>query len=313
MDHLSSVMESHAIDPARRKSEILQDLESGAELDLVPRDRLGDGLIAMIIAANLARAGFRVRVWHQQLATLNGWFPNFQVLPRDQASGFSSELGIHQRSDTLEGGPKTTRVHVIGDSIPRTRGHRAELYRHWIQDALGLEQATLDLDSRPPLGVEPGKHPNRIVLHPMSANLRRSWPAKRYLELGEALTRRGWTVTFVMHSSDEQQWLDQSAARFPHRAFLNLADLASFFAESRLFVGNDSGPGHLASAMGIPTVTIAARESQARRWRPCWSPSALVVPTFFLPGARLQFATWHLFSPVRNAVDVVERLIGDTE
>jgi heptosyltransferase III len=52
----------------------------------------------------------------------------------------------------------------------------------------------------------------------------------------------------------------------------NLLEAAAILAQSRLFVGNDSGLGHLAAATGTPTVTVFGPGDPAR-YHP-WHPQA---------------------------------------
>jgi ADP-heptose:LPS heptosyltransferase len=46
-----------------------------------------------------------------------------------------------------------------------------------------------------------------------------------------------------------------------------LLDLLDELASASAFVGNDSGPGHLAGIIGVPTVSIFGA-SDPVRWRP---------------------------------------------
>ena len=47
-----------------------------------------------------------------------------------------------------------------------------------------------------------------------------------------------------------------------------LADLPELLATAALFVGNDSGPKHLAAGLGIPTIGIHSGTVDAREWGP---------------------------------------------
>jgi ADP-heptose:LPS heptosyltransferase len=116
----------------------------------------------------------------------------------------------------------------------------------------------------------------------------------------------------VLPPEEFDEWTERLREGFPHHSFKSLDGLARFLCEARLFIGNDSGPGHLASAVGTPTVTVAARASQAQRWRPCWSPGEVVSPLLQFPGTSLQFATWRALTSVGRTVRAVERLLART-
>jgi heptosyltransferase-3 len=55
--------------------------------------------------------------------------------------------------------------------------------------------------------------------------------------------------------------------------------LVALIAGAKLFVGNDSGPAHIAAAVETPLVAIFGPAS-AVRWKPWGAPSALVQNYF---------------------------------
>jgi ADP-heptose:LPS heptosyltransferase len=55
-----------------------------------------------------------------------------------------------------------------------------------------------------------------------------------------------------------------------------LADLPAVLGRASLFVGNDSGPKHIAAALGVPTVGIHSGTVDVREWGPI-GPSAVAV------------------------------------
>ncbi len=48
----------------------------------------------------------------------------------------------------------------------------------------------------------------------------------------------------------------------------NLSDLAALIAWAKIFIGVNSGPGHLAAALNIPVVSIFSAANDPVRWRP---------------------------------------------
>lgn len=67
---------------------------------------------------------------------------------------------------------------------------------------------------------------------------------------------------------------------FVHFAGLSLRELMKVMAPVRAYVGNDSGPKHLAVALGIPTFTLFGPEDPVE-----WHPYSIQEhPYFFLPG-----------------------------
>ena len=68
-------------------------------------------------------------------------------------------------------------------------------------------------------------------------------------------------------------------------------------------VGNDSGNGHLASFLGIPTVTIYRKKNPHFHWRPDWKPARVVCPRLVLPG--LRGPLWKPFVTVGDVLDAL--------
>ena len=109
----------------------------------------------------------------------------------------------------------------------------------------------------------------------------------------------GWSPLFVVAPWEAAPWRSELAE---DELFVD-ADLAAVARElgrAEVFVGNDSGLGHLASCLATPTLTLFSRPALSRRWRPHWAPSDIVLPLFSPPGTALQLSTWRsLLSPER--------------
>jgi ADP-heptose:LPS heptosyltransferase len=102
------------------------------------------------------------------------------------------------------------------------------------------------------------------VIHPGATDPRRRWPAERFTEVAVRLAEDGMRVVVVGDGADAALAEDiaRDAARSTHGAVdsfaarLTLADLAGLLSVADVFIGNDSGPRHLAQAVGTPTVSI---------------------------------------------------------
>jgi ADP-heptose:LPS heptosyltransferase len=122
---------------------------------------------------------------------------------------------------------------------------------------------------------------------------RKRWPAERFGELATLLASRG-PVTIV-----------GSAADSPHAAAIRtlcpqatdltgrttLLQLAQTIATASLAVGNDTGPTHLAAALGLPTIALFSDDSDPALTRPRGDVTVLAVPDLAdLPVARVAAA-----------------------
>lgn len=143
--------------------------------------------------------------------------------PRDHALLALSR--VHRRI----GFPRRGSGGLLTSSLPLpSRPHRAE---YWNSLAAALE---IPLAPASP----PVRRGRRIVLHPGAAHPVRIWPEERFRILAQKLTDEGWEVV----------WIDSGAE--------NLETLLTKLASADRFIGNDSGPGHLAALLGVPTFTL---------------------------------------------------------
>lgn len=99
-----------------------------------------------------------------------------------------------------------------------------------------------------------------IVLQPGSTDPRRCWPAQRFAGLGDMLAATGAHIV-VNGSSEEADLVDTviKAMHCPATALagkLGLGGLCALLSRASLVVSNDTGPLHLALALGVPSVGI---------------------------------------------------------
>lgn len=103
-----------------------------------------------------------------------------------------------------------------------------------------------------------GRHP-RIAVHPGGYYPSQRWPVNSFVEFIRAVHERYAAVSVLLGGPSETGILDriaQSAGRAAVRAPVSdIRRLAAYLACCDFFVGNNSGPLHLASAVGLPTVS----------------------------------------------------------
>ncbi len=96
------------------------------------------------------------------------------------------------------------------------------------------------------------------VLHPGAARPGKTWGEERFARLALSLAGRGIAAVVSWGPGDAAR-ADRLAALAPdaRRApLLDVAGLARLCAGARLFVGGDTGPLHLADAVGTPTLAL---------------------------------------------------------
>jgi ADP-heptose:LPS heptosyltransferase len=97
-----------------------------------------------------------------------------------------------------------------------------------------------------------------VFLNPASTKIPRAWASDRFRTLAERLTDRFPETPILVHDRHpfEQPagWPTSDSIRTVTGA--SLTQLAGVIDRCSLYVGNDSGPIHIAAALGVPTVGI---------------------------------------------------------
>lgn len=106
------------------------------------------------------------------------------------------------------------------------------------------------------------------VIHPGSGAQVKLWPAARWAAVADALAHDAGLAIVLTGSEGEAPLVDavQRAMRTPAASLAGRTDipgLAALFARARLVSGVDSGPLHLAVAVGTPTVHLYGPSSVA--------------------------------------------------
>jgi ADP-heptose:LPS heptosyltransferase len=127
-------------------------------------------------------------------------------------------------------------------------------------------------------GGEPLLEDPYTVVHPGAAAPARAWSPERCAELVEALSARGRRVA-VTGGPGERDLTARVAAGLPGVTDLGgettLAQLAEVIARAEVLVVGNTGPAHLAAAVGTPVVSLYAPTVPAVRWRPWHVPHEL--------------------------------------
>jgi heptosyltransferase-2 len=96
-----------------------------------------------------------------------------------------------------------------------------------------------------------------LCLMPGASNSAKSWPAERFIALGELALSRGF-LPVVLGGPGERELGERVAGTHGlNRCGDTLQEAAAWMAGAVVAIGNDSGLGHLAAACGVPTIVLA--------------------------------------------------------
>ncbi|ETK31513.1 glycosyltransferase family 9 protein [Microbispora sp. ATCC PTA-5024] len=119
--------------------------------------------------------------------------------------------------------------------------------------------------------------PGYVVVHPGTTAPARAWPPQRWVEAVEGLLEAGERVV-VTGSPGERELtaLVAGPKALDLGGATTFAELAAVLAGAGAVVAANTGPAHLAAAVGTPVVSLFAPVVPAARWAPYGVPSVLL-------------------------------------
>ncbi len=264
---------------------------------------VGDAAILQIAAHHLALAGFDATLVTPH--DFGRWLKNSKTAP---SVDWNDCDAIYLQHDN---GPKSVAIQKLPKTIytfygsysankhpPIRKGFDfvSNLNQTMVENVIASLDQLFGLKANSANGFTPPpelvykKYPRRVAIHTTSGNPIRNWPLPKFMKVARWLEERGYQP--------------QILSPFP-----SLEELASFIYESGFFIGNDSGPGHIASLLKIPHVIIGRQEKHMRHWRPGWLKGAILTPPRWVPnwkGVRLRDTHWKRFIPVKAVIEAFQ-------
>jgi ADP-heptose:LPS heptosyltransferase/GT2 family glycosyltransferase len=132
--------------------------------------------------------------------------------------------------------------------------------------------------------VKPGLVERPLVLvHPAAGNVLRQWPPAHFAELIDLVVEAFEVNVALIGALAEQPIAAEVMAEIADKTRVwslvgrtKLSDLPALVAGACLFVGNNSGPHHIAAALGTPTIGVHSGVVSADEWGPL-GPKAVAL------------------------------------
>jgi ADP-heptose:LPS heptosyltransferase len=191
----------------------------------------------------------------------------FDLAVQLQGGGRHSNPFVGRLGARVTAGSQAPDAPPLDRTVPYT-GHQHEIHR--FLEVVGLVGAVpVTLEPRLPVtaadraqaaAVLAGDDRPLVVLHPGANDPRRCWPVERLAVVASELARKGARLAVIGTAAEQPlvnrllAGLDGHAADLTGR--LGLGGLAGLLERAILLVGNDSGPRHLAAAVGTATVAV---------------------------------------------------------
>ena len=119
------------------------------------------------------------------------------------------------------------------------------------------------------------------VIHPAAVMSTKRWSPEGFASVGRRLSSLGLRPVLTSGPGEEAV-VAETARHLPNNLILlglPIPRLAELIRGATIYVGNDSGPMHLAAAVGTPTVAVWG-SSDSKRWHP-WQVAHKVVQNPF--------------------------------
>lgn len=312
--------------------ELAKILGMGKKAAVFSHNGLGDGINCLVLSNQLHLNGYEVDTYQNVIGSMQNWFPHLPVQRYPGVEDLSRILSIYDWffvvwndssefvKKLIEEGKRRfpERMKVIylypspnivnepyyADCLTDWQAPVAENMRIICREVMHLPKMNQSNGFIAPEGLQFRKFPKRIVFHPTSGSPNRNWPKEHFVKLALHLKSEGYAPVFVPGKADLENFQDVLELGIGLEDFASLDLLARFIYESGYLIGNDSGLGHLASALGIETLTFCRRKALADLWAPSFSRGIVLTPSRFIPnirGLRIRDRFWRNFISVNRA------------
>jgi heptosyltransferase-2 len=131
---------------------------------------------------------------------------------------------------------------------PEPQAHR---YESWRAAARALD---LELPPREKISIPAARGGRTILIHTGAGQPVRIWPLEKYQGLAAQLRQKNFQVQIACDAGQRDWWRRAGEARAATPK--TVKELIALIDGAGAFIGNDSGPGHIAAFCGVPTFTI---------------------------------------------------------
>ncbi|MGY8818406.1 MAG: lipopolysaccharide heptosyltransferase I [Pseudomonadales bacterium] len=155
--------------------------------------------------------------------------------------------------------PLASRFYDRCYAVPRDQ-HALERVRQLFAQALGYSIPEMIADyglDRSQLAT-PGEQPYLLFLHGTTWSSKH-WPEAYWRQLAERMSEFGWAIRLPWGNAEEKARAERIAQGLPSASVLprlNLGGVAKVVAGARACVAVDTGLGHLAAALDVPSISL---------------------------------------------------------
>ena len=310
-----------------------------SDIAIVPFPALGDITVYLRLAWIFCRAGARVTFFSNALYPARAYFPWLQIVPEDndELAGLSARCDLviacfekyyHKREWVPSYAQLENVAFVTAKKISRDSGLDGRPVKSLGRTFTGASRAfCLDSGSRKTmvdwvdsyakevfgLSAEPMPCPalpvmadsRLILIFPTTPQQKKNYWLSGFCWLARRLKRNGWQVEFVCMPHEEAE-IGAQVPGFRVRSFPDIRHLMEHVAQAHAVISNDSGGGHLASLMNLPTYTVTRRHAHFA-WRPGFNEKNTVIYPWFRFKSLKGRYVWRPFVPIWRIIQGLGR------
>jgi ADP-heptose:LPS heptosyltransferase len=131
---------------------------------------------------------------------------------------------------------------------PEPQAHR---YESWRVIARALD---IELPPREKISIPAARGGKTVLIHTGAGQTVRVWPLEKYKTLAAQLRQKNFQAQIVCDADQRGWWLQAGEKNVATPD--TVEELIALIDGAGAFIGNDSGPGHLAAFCGVPTFTL---------------------------------------------------------
>lgn len=302
---------------------------------LFPANGIGDVVLMNILACYAHHMFNPVCVYHPDYESLQPLFPHLHLFPRPPLEALPSILqGAKKVFVQNDHSAFAYRLHLLRQSYPGITFIHPKASPLTLSSDIVFSTkhafATNLIEKAAPFfpgqsfsydWLREGFNPKifrsekkRVAIHPTSRDPARNWPMEKYVALKNRLQAQGFSPYFIVSEQEHEAWRPLGLSPHELPLFSSLNEVAKALHRSGYFIGNDSGLGHIASMVGLPTLTLSNYKKRALMWRPDFATNLIITPLVRLPnwkgiGWRLREKGWHYFVSLPRVEKAFNKLV----
>lgn len=188
-------------------------------------------------------------------------------------------------------------VTVIPSQVPEHySGHITDFYLQCFQQENQLQELTVpkdrmvaalpsDYSAGMEIAEQTGLNPDAplAIIQPGSGSTDKCWHIDNFLQVASALKKEGVQVLFLTGPAEAERFSDESLIKIRSQGAglegVSLTQVLQVLTQADIFLGNDSGIGHLAAGMGKKTIVLFGPSNDIH-YRPLGPAVTVLKPNF---------------------------------